>query len=202
LGAGTTDVLVIYDSAPICTISIPVGGNAVTNDIAVVAGIPVAEAERIKIESGCCFEDDIGEDTDVILPGVGGRGPEVIYKSELCEIISARVEQIFEMVRDKIKKETSESIKQLSGNIILTGGGAKMDGVIDLAKSVFRTSAVRLGIPEILGNETSDYRSPEYATAIGIVENAFKEPKLNNTVVSKKEYKKENKLRKFFKTFF
>ena len=102
----------------------------------------------------------------------------------------------------RIKKETSESIKQLSGNIILTGGGAKMDGVIDLAKSVFRTSAVRLGIPEILGNETSDYRSPEYATAIGIVENAFKEPKLNNTVVSKKEYKKENKLRKFFKTFF
>ncbi len=202
LGAGTTDVLVIYDSAPICTISIPVGGNAVTNDIAVVAGIPVAEAERIKIESGCCFEDDIGEDTDVILPGVGGRGPEVIYKSELCQIITARMEQIFEMVRESIKKETSESIKQLSGNIILTGGGAKMDGVIDLAKSVFRTSAVRLGIPEILGNETSDYRSPEYATAIGIVENAFKEPKLNNTVVSKKEYKKENKLRKFFKTFF
>ena len=112
------------------------------------------------------------------------------------------MEQIFEMVRESIKKETSESIKQLSGNIILTGGGAKMDGVIDLAKSVFRTSAVRLGIPEILGNETSDYRSPEYATAIGIVENAFKEPKINNTVVSKKEYKKENKLRKFFKTFF
>jgi cell division protein FtsA len=202
LGAGTTDVLVIYDSAPICTISIPVGGNVVTNDIAIVVGIPVVEAERIKIESGCCFEDDIGEDTDVILPGVGGRGPEVILKSQLCQIISARVEQIFEMVREAIKKETCETIKQLSGNIILTGGGAKMDGVIDLAKNVFKTSSVRLGIPEILGNETSDYRSPEFATVIGIVENAFKEPKNSNRVVTKNEKKKENKLLTFFKTFF
>ena len=77
-----------------------------------------------------------------------------------------------------------------------------MDGVVDLAKSVFRTSSVRLGIPEILGNETSDYRSPEYATVIGIVENAFKEPVTNNHIVNKKERKAENKLITFFKTFF
>ena len=75
-------------------------------------------------------------------------------------------------------------------------------GVIDLAKNVFKTSSVRLGIPEILGNETSDYRSPEFATVIGIVENAFKEPKNSNRVVTKNEKKKENKLRTFFKTFF
>ena len=211
-GAGTTDVLILLNGAPIATASVPVGGNLVTNDIALVTGISVAAAEKIKIESGCCWLQSITpeNDTEVILPGVGGRAPEVIMRSQLCKIIQARVEQIFHMVRSAIQKNTNDSIKQLSGNIILTGGGAMMEGVIELAQSVFRTSSVRLGIPEKLGGIEEDYRRPDFATVIGLVvankslaqgKDSRKKSKVH---VAKKTKTKsgESVLKKIFKSLF
>ncbi len=171
LGAGTTDVLVLYKGAPISTASVPVGGNLVTNDIAVVTGISVSTAEKIKVENGCCWIENITPENDmeIILPGVGGRAPDIMMQSELCPIIQARMEQIFTMVKAAIVKNTNEAIKELSGNVILTGGGAMMNGVIDLAQNVFKTSSVRLGVPENLGGIPEDYRRPDFATAIGLV---------------------------------
>ena len=171
LGAGTTDVLVLYKGAPISTASVPVGGNLVTNDIAIVTGIPISTAEKIKVENGCCWIENITPENDmeIILPGVGGRAPDIMMQSELCPIIQARMEQIFRMVKDAIVKNTNEAIKELSGNVILTGGGAMMNGVIDLAQNVFKTSSVRLGVPENLGGIPEDYRRPDFATAIGLV---------------------------------
>ncbi|MCR5187814.1 MAG: cell division protein FtsA [Treponema sp.] len=212
LGAGTTDVLVLFNGAPICTASVPVGGNLVTNDISVVFGISVATAEDIKVKYGSCWIPNITPENDmeIILPGVGGRAPDVMMQSELCPIIQARVEQIFKMVKSAIVKNTNDSIKQLSGNIILTGGGAMMDGVIELAQSVFKTSSVRLGVPENLGGIPEDYRRPDFATAIGLVlanksliqSNDSK--KKARTRVNKKEKPKagESVLKKLFKSFF
>lgn len=169
LGAGSTDVLVLLNGAPVGTASIKIAGNTVTNDVAVVAKIPLKEAERIKVESGCCYLEGIKNDSEVILPGVGGRAPEIIRRSELCEIIQARMEDIFECVKVAIKKNTNGAIKHLSGNIILTGGGANMEGVVELAQNVFKTSSVRIGIPESLGGIEEQYRKPEFATAVGLV---------------------------------
>ncbi|MBP5284162.1 MAG: cell division protein FtsA, partial [Treponema sp.] len=149
LGGGTTDVLVVVDDAPVCTCSIPVGGNLVTNDIAIVKGISTEVAERIKIENGCCWLEMLDHDEEVIIPGVGGRGPEAISRAELCQIIEPRMEEIFTMVRDEIIHKTN--LTQLSGNIILTGGGAQMLGAVELAQTVFGTSAVKVGICGNLG---------------------------------------------------
>ena len=207
LGAGTTDVIVLYKGAPISTASVEVGGNLVTNDIAIVTGIPVAAAEKIKIESGCCWLPGIEVDESVILPGVGGRAPEVIGKMALCEIIQARMEAIFAMVKAAIIKNTNDSIKQLAGNIILTGAGANMDGVVELAQSVFKTSSVRIGIPENLGGIEENYRNPEFATAIGlIVANKGILQKRDNRRKTKKNTTKsagkENVLKRLRKMFF
>ncbi|MCR4580755.1 MAG: cell division protein FtsA [Treponema sp.] len=171
LGAGSTDVLILFHGAPIATASVPVGGNLVTNDIALVTGISVAAAEEIKVKHGCCWLKNITaeNDSEVILPGVGGRAPEIMMRSQLCKIIQARVEQIFHMIKAAISKNTNDSIKELFGNIILTGGGAMMDGMIELAQQAFRTSSVRLGIPEKLGGIEEDYRRPDFATVIGLV---------------------------------
>ena len=169
LGAGTTDVIVLIDGAPVSTASVQVGGNLVTNDISVVNSIPVAAAEKIKLEYGCCWPQGIQDDVDVILPGVGGRAPELTTKSEIAKIITARMMQIFTMVKQAVIKNTSDSIKQLAGNIILTGGGAQMEGVVELAQEVFKTSSVRCGVPESLGGLEEEYRKPEFATAIGLV---------------------------------
>lgn len=167
LGGGTTDVLVIVDDAPVCTCSIPVGGNLVTNDIAIVKGVSTSVAEKIKIESGCCWLDLLDHDEEVIIPGIGGREPEAISRAELCEIIEPRMEEIFTMVRDEILHKTN--LTQLSGCIVLTGGGAMMPGAVELAQYVFGTSAVRVGMSGSLGGIEDDYRSPEYATAVGLV---------------------------------
>ncbi len=167
LGAGTTDVLVLYGGAPFVGFSIKVGGNLVTNDIAIVKGIPIAAAEEIKVNSGCCYIDMLDNPRDVAIPGVGGRPPELTTQLEICQIIQPRMEEIFMMVLREIRRRTD--LTRLSGNIILTGGGAQMEGILELAKDVFGTSAVRLGIPESIGGDEDAYRKPEFATVIGLV---------------------------------
>lgn len=212
LGAGTTDAIVLVKGAPVSTASIPVGGNLVTNDIAIVTGISTSVAEEIKIESGCCWLPCINKanDQQVILPGVGGRAPEVIMQSELCQIIQARMEQIFTMVKSAIIKNTNDSVKQLSGNIILTGGGAQMEGVVELAQNIFKTSSVRLGVPENLGGIEEKYRRPDFATVIGLVlanksmartKDSRKKAKM---YTNKRENDKgtESAFKRFIKTFF
>ena len=139
----------------------------VTNDIAIVKGIPPAAAEEIKINDGCCYLDMLDDPREVKIPGVGGRPPELTSQTEICEIIQPRMEEIFMTVRSEIVRKTD--LTRLSGNIILTGGGAQMEGVLELAKDVFGTESVRLGIPESLGGIEEDYRKPEWATAIGLI---------------------------------
>ena len=209
LGAGSTDVIVLVNGAPVSTASVPVGGNLVTNDISIVTGISVATAEEKKIEAGCCWLPLINDsnDVEVILPGVGGRAPEIIMKSQLCQIIQARMEQIFTMVKATIIKNTDESIRKLSGNIILTGGGAQMEGVVDLAQNVFRTSSVRLGCPENLGGIEENYRKPSFATVIGLVLASKNMPRGNQSRKKHGERKEKSKngdsvLKKIFKSLF
>ena len=168
LGGGTTDVIVIIDDAPVCTLSIPAGGNIVTNDIAYLKGIPLAVAEKLKIESGCCWDELlVGNDSEVVIPAIGGRPPEVTRKSELCAIIQSRMREIFTMVKNEIVQRSG--LTQLSGSIILTGGGALMSGVVELAEYTFKTSSVRIGMPGQFGGVEESYRTPEYATAVGLV---------------------------------
>lgn len=166
LGGGTTDVIVINKDAPICTVSIPVGGKLVTNDISIVKGVSPATAEQIKIQSGCCWLGLIETDDEVIIPGAGGRDPEVSSRTEICQIIEPRMREIFTMVKDQIVNRANTT---LAGNIILTGGGALMPGAVQLAEDVFGTTAVRLGIPGDFGGLQEEYRKPDYATAVGLV---------------------------------
>ncbi len=187
MGGGTTDVLVVYKDAPICTASIPIGSNLITNDISVIKGISVAAAEKIKIESGCCWMPLVEEGETVIIPGVGGRPPEEASRMEICDIIQARVAEIFQMVLKEVQRKSR--VKQLSGSIVLTGGGALLNGVVELAQAVFGTSSVRIGEPGNLGGIEEQYRSPEYATAVGLVlankdfveiEDSKKKSRINN----------------------
>ncbi len=167
IGGGTTDVLVMADGAPLMTAVLPVGGIQVTNDISIVKGISSETAERIKIDAGCCWQPLVEENEEVILPGVGGRPPVVIPRSEICSIIQPRMAELFTMIESKISSITKS--RQLSGNIVITGGGALLPGVIELASDIFKTQAIRIGIPGTFGGLISEYRSPEYATVLGLV---------------------------------
>ena len=205
LGAGTTDVIVFIKGAPVCTASLQVAGNLVTSDLSIIKGLSTANAAKIKIESGCCWRDGIEIDSEVIIPGVGGRAPEATTKSEICDIIQPRMTEIFEMARRAVIHNSQ--VKQLSGNIILTGGGAQMEGVVELAQSIFHTTSVRIGMPESLGAVPEAYRRPDFATAVGLViankDNELnsngKKKKIRNTPKGKKE---KSGFSKFLQKYF
>ena len=113
LGGGSTDALVLHDGAPICSVSIPLGGATVSNDISVVRGISFDSAERIKKSSGCCYSTLLDEEEKVIIPGIGGRPPEEITRYELCSYIQPRIEEILTMEDGFKRKPDPEAINYL-----------------------------------------------------------------------------------------
>lgn len=208
LGAGSTDVIVINKDAPVFMASIPVGGNLVTNDISVVKGLPVEEAEKIKVQYGCCWIQGNEAEEEVIIPGIGSRGPEQTTKYDLCQIIQPRVYEILSMVKREIVKHAN--LTQLEGFIVLTGGGALMPGIVQLAQSVWGTSSVRIGDLPNYGNLDQSYRSAEYATAVGLVvqnvdnvqKNVRQKHKVKTTNEEKDTVSLAEKVGNLFKNFF
>jgi cell division protein FtsA len=169
LGGGTTDVLVYQDGAPYSTSTIPAGGTQVTNDISIIKNISFDTAEKIKLDAGCCWEALLEEDEEIIVPGVGGRPPLPIPRSQILAIIRPRMEEIFRMVKEKLDKLNLS--RPLGGGVVLSGGGAQLPGVVELANNILKLPA-RVGSPipsPGLGGLVEEYRSPAYATAVGLV---------------------------------
>lgn len=168
IGGGTTDIAVFYDSIIYHTAVIPFGGNIITEDIRQGCSIIKKHAEEIKVKFGSAVASENSEDEVVSIPGIRGRDPKEISFKNLASIIQARLEEIFDLVNFEIQKVNSEH--KLIAGIVLTGGGAMMKHIRQLAE--FKTGLeVRLGYPnEYLANETSeDLASPLYSTGIGLV---------------------------------
>jgi cell division protein FtsA len=174
IGGGTTEMLVYCDGAPYSTVTIPAGGAQVTGDISIIKNISFETAERIKIEEGSCFEGMDDNDDDIIVPGVGGRAPIPIPRSQILAIIQPRMEEIFKMVKENLDKIALS--RPLGAGIVLTGGGAQLPGAAELASRIFRLP-VRVGSPipggMLSGGLVEEYRSPVYSTAIGLVLEGF-----------------------------
>ncbi|MDR2759914.1 MAG: cell division protein FtsA [Spirochaetaceae bacterium] len=178
LGGGTTNVMVYTGGTPYSTTTIPAGGIQVTSDISLLKNISFETAERIKLDAGCCWDEFLEGDDDIIVPGMGGRPPLSIPRSLLLAIIRPRMEEIFAMVKEKLDKLSLS--RPLGGGIVLCGGGAQLLGAAELAAHVFKLP-VRVGIPLPVGGLVDEYRSPVYATAVGLVlEGAQREKKQGN----------------------
>jgi cell division protein FtsA len=170
LGGGTTDVLVYIEGAPYSTTTIPAGGAQVTSDISILKNISPEYAEKIKLEAGCCWEPFLEENSDILIPGVGGRPPQPIPRSEILAVISPRMEEIFKMVKERLDKLSLN--RPLGAGIVLTGGGAQLLGAPELAAQVFG-SPVRVGVPHSEGGLVAEYQNPAFATAVGLVLEGF-----------------------------
>jgi cell division protein FtsA len=168
LGGGTTDVLVYVEGTPYSTYTVPAGGTQVTGDISIIKNISIDNAENIKIQAGCCWDGLLEEDETVIVPGVGGRPPMSIPRSQILAIIKPRMEEIFKMVKQHL--DTLSLPRPLGGGVVLTGGGAMLAGVTELANHVLKLPA-RLGCPiptADLEGLVEEYRTPSYATVVGL----------------------------------
>jgi cell division protein FtsA len=141
----------------------------VTGDISIIKNISFETAEKIKLDAGCCWEPLLEEDEDIIVPGVGGRPPLPIPRSQILTIIRPRMEEIFKMVKERLDKLNLS--RPLGGGVVLSGGGAQLSGAVELANGILKLP-VRVGSPipsPGLGGLVEEYRSPAYATAIGLV---------------------------------
>ncbi|MBS4028346.1 MAG: cell division protein FtsA, partial [Ignavibacteriales bacterium] len=166
IGGGTTDVAVFEDGVLRHTASIPYAGNHVTQDLRKGLGLLQEQAEKVKCEHGNAFSKNIIEDEPIVLPGIAGRSPVEISKETICRIIQPRMEEIFELVADELKR--SGFAKQLAAGIVLTGGGAMIKGTSDLAQTMF-SMPVKLGMPfGFSGGLVKEIEHPTYATAAGL----------------------------------
>lgn len=166
IGGGTTDIAVFSEGSLKHTAVLPVGGNYVTSDIATGLRTPLAEAEKIKMKYGCAFMPLIPKDEMIEVPSVGGREPREVSRQILGRIIEPRMDEILTMVQKEISKSGCEDI--LAAGIVLTGGGAILEGVPELAEQIFNVP-VRRGFPIGIGGLTAIVESPVFATGVGLL---------------------------------
>ena len=166
IGAGTTEYALFADGEIRYSAVSPIGAGHFTNDLSMVLRTPFAEAEKIKIKQGCCLTGMVTGDDGVSVPTVAGGSARVVPKKELSEILQPRAEELFKMLRDDLAKHLSED--SLRGGVILTGGGAQLDGLLELAEQVF-DAGVRYGLPRGLGGLVDVISSPSWSTASGLL---------------------------------
>jgi cell division protein FtsA len=166
IGGGTCDVMIYADGAIVHTSVLPLGGGHITNDIATVLRTPLDSAEKIKRKYGCAFRGHVEDGETMEVPSVGGRGPRVLPRMQLVEVIEPRVEEIFEHVKKELMR--SGYFDGLAAGAVLTGGATAMDGVADVAEQVLGIPC-RRGFPTKIGGLVDVVRSPSYATGVGLV---------------------------------
>lgn len=166
IGSGTTEYAYFSEGEVQHSGVLPVGSGHFTNDLAMVLRTPFAEAEQIKVRYGCCLAGMLGEEQGISIPAVAGGPPRVVPKAELCQILQPRAEEILSLVRNDLMRSGMEA--DLRGGVILTGGGAQLDGLLEMAEQIFNTG-VRYGLPQRLGGLVDVISSPIWTTASGLL---------------------------------
>lgn len=166
VGGGTTDIALFLDGSIRHTAVLAIGGNHLTNDIAIGLRTPGLEAEKIKKRYGCALTSLVRDDETIEVPSMGGRPSRVLSRQLLSEIIQPRAEEIFELVNREIRKTGYED--RIASGVVLTGGTAIMEGIPEVAEDILELP-VRRGKPINIGGLIDIVNSPMYATGVGLV---------------------------------
>lgn len=166
MGGGTTDLALFKDNNLKFIYELTLGGQNLTNDISIGLRTPLPEAEKIKIEHGTCNPQNVRSGAVIEVPAVGGRSPKKLSKGILAEILEPRVEEIFSLLKKELFSNGLEN--SFPAGFILTGGSAVLDGITELAESVFNVP-VRIGEPHKIGGLKDIVKNPAYATGVGLV---------------------------------
>jgi cell division protein FtsA len=165
IGGGTTDVALYREGAVWHTAILPLGGDHISNDIAVGLRTPAADAEDLKRRHGCALTALVAAEETIDVPSVGGRKARQLSRQILSEIIQPRVEEIFTLVaRDLAKAGFRDAAP---AGVVVTGGTSILEGVPEVAERVFDLP-VRRGIPDVGGSLGESLKSPVYATGVGL----------------------------------
>ncbi len=166
IGCGATSISVFEDGATLHTAVIPVGGENVTNDVAIGIRTSIDTAEKVKIEYGSTIPEDVNERETIDLSLISKIDTHLVSKKQVVEIIQARYHEIFLLVKDELARIHRDGM--LPAGVILTGAGAKLPGVIDLARETLNLPA-QIGFPQNYDGVVDKIDDPSYATAIGLL---------------------------------
>lgn len=166
LGGGTTDYAVFLEGNVVHTNVLPVGAGHFTSDISVVLRTPMEDAERIKRRYGCALSTLVADDDPIEVPTVGGRAPKILTRQELTGILEPRAAEISKLVYRDLEKVGLD--KEIRSGVVLVGGGAEMDGMVEMIEQVFDQQS-RKGIPRGLGGLSDTVAGPEWAAAAGLL---------------------------------
>lgn len=175
IGGGSTTLAVFENGFIKETSVIPIGGEHITKDLSIVLRTSTEDAERIKVKNGHAYSVDALEDEVFSVPIIGSDQHQQFNQLEISDIIEARLEEIFDFVLQELKRM---GIMDLPGGIVLTGGTVNLPGVMELAGSIFQ-NRVRVAIPDYIG-----VREPQYTTAVGLIQYAYKNARLQGRNVS------------------
>ncbi|MBW2435744.1 MAG: cell division protein FtsA, partial [Deltaproteobacteria bacterium] len=166
LGGGTTDLAIFTRNNIKHTFVLALGGNNLTNDIAIGLRAPHVEAEKIKKKFGSCVAQNINPEETIEVPGMGGREPRKLSRQILGEILEPRMEEIFQLVQREIIRSGMENM--IPSGVVITGGSALLEWVNDIAESIFNLPC-RIGKPRAITGLVDVVNNPMYATGVGLV---------------------------------
>lgn len=169
IGGGSSTLAVFENGHLRGTSVIPVGGDHITKDLSIGLRTTTEEADQLKLKNGHAFYDHASEEEVFEVSIIGSNQQQQFNQLEVADIIEARMEEIFSLVQDELKHM---NIRDLPGGFVLTGGTANMQGVLELAQDIFQ-SRVRIAIPDYIG-----VREPQFTTAVGLIQFAYKNAKL------------------------
>lgn len=165
IGAGTIDLALFTEGSPFYTAVLPVGGNNVTNDVAIGLKTSLQVAEELKVAHGSCDLRSVDDDETITVTVLGEEAGRTISRREVCDIIEARMRETFELLRGEIQAAGSG---MLPAGIILTGGAAQLAGVAELGRDVLQMP-VRVAAPAGIGGLVDSLLNPAYSTSVGLL---------------------------------
>ncbi|MGN1035199.1 MAG: cell division protein FtsA [Rhodocyclaceae bacterium] len=182
IGGGTIDIAVWTSGAIRATWVLPIAGEHITTDIAMVIRTPKSEAEIIKCKYGTAISElaEVEESIEVI--GIDDRPTRSLSKRALADVIQPRVEEMFEHVQAELRH--GGFIEALSSGVVLTGGASVMPGMVELGEDILGVP-VRLGIPKYKGNLSEKVCRPDMATAYGLLLEALNQRKRSQKIQEK-----------------
>jgi len=166
IGGGTTDIAIYSAGSIVHTSVLALGGNHLTNDIAIGLSTPLGEAESLKHKHGVAMTTLVEPDEMIQVPSVGGRRSRTLDKRVIAEIIEPRFREVYELVNQEIDKSGYRNV--IASGVVITGGSSIMAGADDLAAEILQFP-VRVGFPENITGLNEITYSPMHATGVGLL---------------------------------
>ncbi|MBA6233259.1 MULTISPECIES: cell division protein FtsA [unclassified Colwellia] len=184
MGAGTMDIAVFAGGALRHTAVIPVAGNQVTSDIAKIFRTPLSHAEDIKVQYACALRQMVSMEENIEVPSVGGRPARSMSRHTLAEVVEPRYQELFELIQEELREAGLED--QIAAGYVLTGGTAKMEGVVEFAEEVFQMP-VRVAKPKGMSGLKEYVDDSTYSTVVGLLHYGMQANEQQSTQGNKSE---------------